>query len=306
MQDSGLEKNPLAALVHGEDSVFRNAKLTIWPNGEKTLTVCDRAVYRVPGWEDRAEKRRPLPRTFEEEYAELEQDGKWLDAGQLPPDEAENVRRAVRRAKSRLRSIARANDFAFFITLTLSPQKVNRYADADILRRLSNWLRNASARHGLAYALVPERHKDGALHFHGLINDALETVDSGTIIPAGGKRPRRPRSVQERAALLDAGGKVVYNLPQWRYGHTTAIRLYGEYSAAVNYVCKYIGKDMSPKTGTPEKIGGRWVYSGGPLKEPETVLLSVDFDAACRVYSGDDFEVRATGDKYHVIELEGR
>ena len=64
------------------------------------------------------------------------------------------------------------------------------------------------------------------------------------------------------------GGKIVYNLPRWTLGFTTAIELYGEYTAAVAYVCKYIGKEG-------EKPAGRWYYSGGDLCEPEVLFAEI-------------------------------
>ena len=76
-------------------------------------------------------------------------------------------------------------------------------------------------------------------------------MDSGTIRVPWAKKPRKPRSKAEREEWLAAGGRVVYNLPGWTLGYTTAMELYGEYPAAVAYVCKYIGKGG-------EKPGGRW------------------------------------------------
>ena len=81
---------------------------------------------------------------------------------------------------------------------------------------------------------MPERHKDGAIHFHGFFNDALEARDSGTVSLPGQKSPRRPRSARQRAKWLEDGGKPVYNLPGWSWGFTTAIELYGEYDRAVS------------------------------------------------------------------------
>lgn len=48
--------------------------------------------------------------------------------------------------------------------------------------------------------LVPERHKDGAIHLHGFFNDALPLVDSGTISRPGGQAAQ--------AAERSAGGAV--------------------------------------------------------------------------------------------------
>lgn len=123
---------------------------------------------------------------------------------------------------------------------------------ASITRRLNTWLDNQVRRHGLAYVLVPERHKDGAIHFHGFFNDAVKAVDSGH---------------------RDREGHPVYNLPAWSLGFTTAIELYGDYHAAVGYVCKYIGKQG-------DKPGGRWYYSGGDLQRPAVEFADVSIREA--------------------------
>lgn len=64
-----------------------------------------------------------------------------------------------------MRRLALANDFRWFVTLTLAPDKVDRYDAGEVVRKLSQWCNNQVKRRGLKYVLVPERHKDGALHF---------------------------------------------------------------------------------------------------------------------------------------------
>jgi hypothetical protein len=90
------------------------------------------------------------------------------------------------------------------------------------------------------------------------------------MVPPEGGKPRRVAAAR-RAERLSEGWRVVYNLPSWGYGFTTALELYGDYHAAVAYVCKYIGKQT-------EKIGGRWYYSGGALGAPEVDLLDISWD----------------------------
>ena len=107
---------------------------------------------------------------------------------------------------------------------------------AAITRKLSVWADNQVRRKGLCYILVPELHKDGAVHYHGIFNAALPVTDSGTISRSGKKRPQRPRSRAERARWLSDGGHVVYNLPSWTLGFTTAIELYGGRDKAI-FLC---------------------------------------------------------------------
>lgn len=172
------------------------------------------------------------------------------------------------------------------MTFTLDGSKIDRYDPVAIVKRLNVWLDNRVRRDGLKYLLVPELHKDGAVHFHGLVNDALSRVDSGTMTMQGWKKPRRPRSKAQAALWASQGAVTVWNLPAWDFGFTTAIPLYGDREAAVGYVCKYVGKQE-------EKVGGRWYYSGGALVRPERVYHNVPFIP--EEAPGEIFEVPGLG-----------
>ena len=256
---------PWGTSVCGKD-VFCTARVKSFPGGKAEVLVCDRPIFGGSGWEARNPGHVRARRA----------DG-----------EGHDVARAVRRARAQVRDIARCTPFRWFVTLTLDARRVDRYDMKAITRHLNRWLDNQVRRKGLAYVLVPERHKDGAVHFHGFFNDALEAVDSGTISRPGRKSPQRPRSARQRAEWLEAGGHIVYNLPGWSWGFTTAIALYGDYEAAVSYVCKYIGKDMEPGASPNgdgqklrpniSKIGGRWYYSGGALGRPEVTYCDLGF-----------------------------
>lgn len=199
----------------------------------------------------------------------------------LPQTCPDNVRRAARRARGKVREYALCNKFNYFVTFTLDSRKIDRY-DVDIItKRLNQWLGNHVARHGLRYLMIPEYHKDRAIHYHGLIDDSLPLVDSGTVIPAGGGRPRRPRNQRARADLLAAGGKPVYNLPAWGYGYSTAVPLDGDYQRTVNYVCKYITKAVIyADSSTCGKVGGRWYYHSNNLRGPERRIMAWDIGEA--------------------------
>lgn len=62
------------------------------------------------------------------------------------------------------------NDFDFFVTITFDGKKVDRYNSHSVLRKLQNALKDYRRFYDcdFAYVLVPERHADGAIHFHGL------------------------------------------------------------------------------------------------------------------------------------------
>ena len=247
--------SPLGA---DRQSVKHSAKIIRYPCGIQDIVASSRADFGCPGWEAAED---------------------WSRPGRVAPTEgssrsgseaaaAEDLERSMRRARAKVRRIALANDFKWFVTLTLDPEKVDSHDPAAVVKKLNAWCSNAVQRCGLRYILVPEHHKKGGIHFHGFFNDCMDAVDSGTIKPPGGGKPRRPRSEAQRQAWLAGGGKVVYNLPRWSWGFTTAMELYGEYPAAVAYVCKYIGKEG-------KKPAGRWYYSGGDLKQPEVIYADI-------------------------------
>ena len=201
----------------------------------------------------------------EREYALLERQAIAADGGDpLAEARAQRSReRATRRARVAVRDLGLCNEWAYFVTLTLDRRRIDRYDAAEVVHHLNGWLDNRVRRDGLAYVLVPERHKDGAIHFHGFFNAALPVVDSGH---------------------KDSGGHAVYNLPAWGWGFSTAIALYGDRAAAVGYCCKYVAKQQ-------EKIGGRWYYSGGELRRPDVEWTDVDFDELCTVDGAQPFAI---------------
>lgn len=215
-----------------------NAIIYNYPGGQQEIIVSTAPDFYEPGWEpseawDRPRRLgiEPSPRAH----------GK--------KSEGADMMRSMRRARAKVHRIALANGFDWFVTLTLDASRVDRYDPAAIMAKLNPWLDNMVRRKGLRYILVPELHKDGAFHFHGFMSgDGLEVSESGHV---------------------DKLGHPVYNLPQWPLGFTRAVRLYGDYAAAVAYCCKYIGKQDG------ERPMGRWYYSGGALRQPEKVYADL-------------------------------
>lgn len=196
---------------------------------------------------------------FETEYASAASGDKWEAA------QKENARRCAARARRRLFELARCNHFDLFITLTLDREKVDRYDIRAVTKKLNTWLDNRVRRHGLKYLLVPELHKDGAYHYHGLINsDAVRLFDSG-------------RTYKD--------GRTIYNLPDWKFGFTTAVKLNGEYENVCKYIAKYVTKQIS--TG---KIAGRYCYSGGDLEKPTVKYFTWDKEP-----EGNELLIEAAG-----------
>lgn len=227
-----------------------------FPDGSYEILICDRPLFSERGWE--YEKNSPKIRRERH----------------TSPASPENLARSARRASTKLRDIALCNNFQTFVTLTLDQAKIDRYDRETIVKKLQTWADNHVRRDGLRYVLVPELHKDGALHFHGFFGWACSDVkdkwlvDSGTVSVPGKKAPVKPRSEAHRKRLIAVGAQTVYNLPKWPYGFTTAIPLYGDYHAAVSYVCKYVRKQIDCSGEAGGKICKRWYFHGGCDGQP--------------------------------------
>ena len=217
-----------------KSEISHNAVIYTYPIGIQDVMVADRKIFREPGWESCRQQCRS--------GAIREPDAKSAGADAL---------RSIRRAKAQLRRLALANEFTHFVTLTLDKDKIDRYDPVIIAKKLNNWTKNMVKRRGLRYILVPELHKDGAIHFHGFVAGDSLRMELATVV--WDDRP-------------------VYNFADWPFGYSTAQELYGDYLAAVTYCTKYINKQQ---TG---RIMGRWYYSGGNLAEPEKTLTDLDMD----------------------------
>ena len=238
------------------------AKVYLYPAGTADI-VCSTSFDFGQGWE--IAKAGPV--SSEAAHRAGCQDEKQSSGRKCADPEGEDMERSMRRARSKVRRLALANDFRWFVTLTLDPSKVDTMDGAAVVKKLNAWASNMVQRHELRYILVPERHKKGGIHFHGFFSDCLKAVDSGH---------------------LDRQGHKIYNLPQWSLGFTTAIELYDDYTRAVGYVCKYIGKQG-------EKPAGRWYYSGGQLAEPKCLYFNLSYREIVEKYKGKVYTFEAPG-----------
>lgn len=144
------------------------------------------------------------------------------------PEAAEHSKQVSQnRTKQVVYELTRSNRWDWFITLTFNPDKIDRSNYELLLATVRKWFNNIKQRKAPAmkYIIIPELHQDGVnYHFHGLLADAygLEFLDSG---------------------IIDKSGKNVYNIPDFRYGFTTATRVESSQKAAA-YITKYITKEL--------------------------------------------------------------
>ena len=162
---------------------------------------------------------------------------------------------AVSRSRTinKIYDIARSNRWEWFFTLTFNPEKVDSFDYETCTKKLSKWLNNMKRiAPDMKYLVVPEQHKSGRFHFHGLFAncDSLKFVDSG---------------------LMDISGKQIYNVGSYKLGFSTATKIVDLHKSC-SYLCKYISKELCMITKGKKRY---WASRNLDLPIVETYLMNV-------------------------------
>jgi hypothetical protein len=138
-----------------------------------------------------------------------------------------SFKNSARRSKNMIYDYARANIWEWFVTITFDPKKVDSLNYDVCTKKLSQWLKNIRKRHcrDMKYLFVPELHKSGRYHFHGIISDCegLEFTDSNH---------------------KTNDGEVIYNIGKYKLGFTTATKVKDTQKVSM-YIAKYVTKDLT-------------------------------------------------------------
>lgn len=224
-----MDKNRLAK------PMIYQTKIKIYPDGSTVLTVYKN--YKV--YRGSAEKE---SRDFDDNVS--------LNSEPKTDEEKEYEKlKNLWRIKTKIKDYILSNDFDYFWTLTF---KADRY-DYDLaFKKMGKWLEKMRKKYGkFDYIMIPELHKDGAIHFHGV---------------TGGLN----------ALIVDAGvkhkGVKVYNCLEWEHGFTTLTKIRDKEKTA-SYVTKYITKEM--QNSIVEKGKKKYWCSRG-LRKPDVTFSELN------------------------------
>ena len=144
---------------------------------------------------------------------------------------------SIKRTKKKVYDYAKSNEWEWFVTFTFSPDKVNRYDYDECTKYLSKWFNNLKrSSPALSYLVVPEQHKDGAYHFHGLFSG----MNEHQIVWTGKYVIKRVRGLRSKFVRTK---EKIYKIGSYKLGWMTATRV-REMEKVTSYITKYITKDM--------------------------------------------------------------
>ena len=173
------------------------------------------------------------------------------------------------RARSMVLQYALCNPWEYFFTGTLDQAKFNRYDLDTFQAKLSQFIRDKRKSYQAKFQvlLVPEHHKNGAWHIHGLVHALPEGVLCKFVPPA----PRK---------LMDGG---FLNWPDYmhKFGFCSLAPIRDPIATAY-YISKYVSKDLAQREGD---LGKHLYFHSRPLKKAEKAsdvyLYNPGLDGLC-------------------------
>jgi len=238
-----------------------DVKIITYPDLSKQVRVYQEPVYEKG---DKEEKDREL------KIPELDP---WNHEPVKDVHDFSDLERSIevsrKRTVNKVYSYVRSNTWEYFVTFTFSKEKVDRFDFDECSKKLSNWLDNMKKRYcpNMCYLIIPERHKDGAYHFHGLFSNI-----SGMDIRDSGKKVIKKYKVGVRTRYRRTN-EVIYLLGRYKLGWTTATVIKDSLRAG-RYILKYVTKDLVTNVKNKKRY---WVSRNLEVPEVETYLLD-DFD----------------------------
>jgi hypothetical protein len=158
------------------------------------------------------------------------------------------------RAKRQIIDYSMNNIFNFFVTITFDKNKIDRYDSKLLETKIRKWLNNIPLLYNsqkATYLMVPEYHKDKAIHFHLLINMNNDRL------------------------------KYLFNHKDWKksvyrdeylfkkFGRNEWVKI-DQYTEPIGlYLSKYITK-------LPEKMNTQYFFASQGLNESEKIKIELD------------------------------
>jgi len=172
--------------------------------------------------------------TSKTEYKEIDGIQYNKQTGEQRTEESikRSLNTSLKRTKQKIYDYALANNWedGFFFTLTFNPDYVDSFNYDECLKRVCQFLKNVKSQNpNFKYIFVPEYHKSGRIHFHGLGTNCenLILIDSGKV----------------------KNGKKIYNINSrsYKYGFSTVSKI-EDTNKVSSYITKYITKELITNT----------------------------------------------------------
>lgn len=184
-----------------------------------------------------------------------------------PTEKEKNERfsQSIARSKARIFELAMCNEFKFFCTFTQDQKKRDRFDLFEFRKDFSQFIRNQnrfrSENEKIKYLLIPEQHKNGAWHMHGLLMGLTEND-----LKEFSLKDNIPKRIKDQIK----SGEKVFDWLKYRqsFGYFTCTEI-KEKGACSKYITKYVSKDLQK---TVHESGEHLFFASKGLKSREIIL----------------------------------
>ena len=205
-------------------------------------------------------RRKGFEKYVPDEYKGLSQnpfDGLWVSevsdflAEKNKAVNCEKLSNNISRARSKIYEYAYCNQWDFFITLTISPERYDRYDLKAYIKDLGKFINNYSTIHHskILYILIPEQHKNGAWHMHGLVSGILF-----------------------KHLVINDNGYLDFPMYSKKFGFCSLSHVKNR-EAVSKYITKYVTKELFARS-----FGERCYYCSKGLKKAELLYQFDNID----------------------------
>lgn len=243
--------------------VYEEGQLIIKKYGNKVKMTYFKKPIRAKGFELR-DKTSKISKSIEDEKHIIDSDGfVWIVSDNAR--ECEHVfgeqqtknQANIRRAKAAIYELAMCNDWQYFCTFTISPEKYKRNDLKEFYKAFAKFINNYSFRNEtkVRYLLIPELHKDKKnWHMHGLMSGIIETD----------LQKFKKGEVPER---LIKNKYLNFEKYQQKFGFCSFDKV-REHEAVSAYITKYITKEMEKCVS---ELGAHMYYCSKGLNRSEEI-----------------------------------
>lgn len=245
-----------------------NVRIKTYPDGHRQYIWSENPIFRLDMENDSPALIEDVKRRYDAIALKRKISKFDVYEGELLEEDIPfRFRSNLSRAVNTVYDIARSNEFQWFITLTIDGKKVDRYdydSCADAIKKFTDRLRKL----GCKWLIVPEQHKDGAYHFHGLVQGDLPLTPSG------------------KTCYNEAEDQVIpiYNLANYEFGFTTVTQV-----QKPNQTATYIAKYLTKRITVPK--GKKCYWASKSLARPTVEYLNTVHD--CVYFDDETHELRS-------------
>ena len=210
-------------------------------------------------------------------------DSRWIPPVRL--DDCKHYDRkleqSIARAKRTIMEKALCNDWDFFFTGTVNPEKLDGFDLDELHKELTKFFSYKNQKHGkVDFLIVPERHKSGQWHFHGLLRGVLpsDIVDFKFLYRQ--KYDRLPNYILKKIHNNEPCYEYTKYAEKFGFCNLEPIK---SHEAVSKYITKYCNKELASRA---DEIGKHLYFCSRGLKKAEQVAK---FDLwSKKNYDGDN------------------